>query len=354
VISGVTELAQLTGKIRIAVCGCGHIGKRHAEMIHRHDGLEVSAIIDTEMRAALSKEYGALYFPSLESFIMREEWDKSKSDAVAIATPNGMHYEQTILCLQSGYDVIVEKPLCFTKVQAEHIVAESTKNNRRVFCVMQNRYSPPSTWFKELVESDVLGSIYLVQLNCMWNRDERYYNEDTWHGDKELDGGSLYTQFSHFIDLMYWYFGDICNIKGAVADFNHQKLTDFEDTGSFVFDFIEGGMGTFTFTTAVHEENLQSNITVIAENGSVKIGGQYMNEVEYCNIKHYNMPELEPTNEANDYGPYKGSAANHCYVYDNVYHHMLTPDVPISCNMFEGMKVIDIIERLYSVTSTIK
>lgn len=333
--------------LKIAVCGCGHIGQRHIEMIHRHKDMKLTGMIDVEIKAALSAKYDTSFYTDLANFIDNEKFSKDWSDVIAIATPNGLHYEQAILCLQSGYHVIIEKPMCFTKQQAEHIIQESIKSKRNVFCVMQNRYSPPSTWFKELIESNILGDIYLAQLNCMWNRDERYYNEDTWHGDKDLDGGSLYTQFSHFIDLMYWYFGDICNIKGAVADFNHQQLTDFEDTGSFVFDFIKGGMGTFTFTTAVHGKNLQSNITVIAENGTVKIGGQYMNEVEYCNIKHYDMPVLEPTNAANDYGPYKGSAANHCYVYDNVYHHLLTPDVPITCNMFEGMKVVDIIERLY-------
>lgn len=347
-ISGSTEIDKPSNKIKIAVCGCGHIGQRHIEMIHRHDELELSAMIDTEVKAALSKQYNSVFYTDLFNFIQNEKFSKKYSDVIAIATPNGLHYEQTLMCLKNGYHVIVEKPMCFTKQQAEHIIQESVKHQKQVFCVMQNRYSPPSVWFKDLIESKVLGEIYLVQLNCMWNRDERYYHENTWHGDKQLDGGSLYTQFSHFIDLMYWYFGDIQNIKGSIRDFNHQKLTDFEDTGSFVFDFINGGLGTFTFTTSVHETNLQSNITVVAENGAVKIGGQYMNEVEYCNIKHYNIPELEPTNEANDYGPYKGSAANHCYVYDNVYD-VLANNKLITCNMFEGMKVVEIIEKLYKI-----
>ena len=346
-ISGSTEMKKTNNKIKIAVCGCGHIGQRHIEMIHRHDGLELSAMIDTEVKAALAKQYNSTYYTDLFNFIQNEKFLKKYSDVITIATPNGLHYEQALMCIQNGYHVIVEKPMCFTTQQAEHIIQESIKNQRHVFCVMQNRYSPPSVWFKELIDSKILGEIYLVQLNCMWNRDERYYHENTWHGDKLLDGGSLYTQFSHFIDLLYWYFGGIENIKGSIRDFNHQKLTDFEDTGSFVFDFINGGLGTFTFTTSVYEANLQSNITVVAENGTVKIGGQYMNEVEYCNIKHYNMPELEATNEANDYGLYKGSAANHCYVYDNVYNVLRTDDL-ITCNIYEGMKVVEIIEKLYN------
>ncbi len=45
-----------------------------------------------------------------------------------------------------------------------------------------------------------------------------------WKGTKELDGGTLFTQFSHFIDIMYWLFGDIENIEGKFKDFTHRIL----------------------------------------------------------------------------------------------------------------------------------
>ena len=167
-----------------------------------------------------------------------------------------------------------------------------------------------------------------------------------WHGTKELDGGTLFTQFSHFIDLMYWCFGDITNINARLKDFSHQDLTDFEDSGFVSFDFVEGGMGSINFSTAVWDKNLESSITVIAENGSLKIGGQYMNKVEYCHIKEYEMPELAPSNPPNDYGAYKGSAANHHYIIENVVA-VLRGSSSITTNALEGMKVVDIIERIY-------
>ena len=73
-------------------------------------------------------------------------------------------------------------------------------------------------------------------------------------------------------------------------------------------------MNGYNLTTAVWGENLESSITIIGSKGSVKVGGQYMNEVEYCNIEDYELPELKPSNPQNDYGPYKGSAANHHYI----------------------------------------
>lgn len=213
---------------------------------------------------------------------------------------------------------------------------------------MQNRYSPPSVWLKDLLDTEKLGNIFMVQINCYWNRDNRYYKPESWHGKGDLDGGTLFTQFSHFIDLMYWYFGDIKNIQAKFADFNHKELTDFEDSGFVSFDFVNGGMGSINYSTSIWDKNLESSITVIGENGSLKVGGQYMNEVEYCHIKDYEMPELAPTNPGNDYGAYKGSAANHHYIIENVVD-VLKGRNSITTNALEGLKVVDIIERIYEL-----
>ncbi len=83
----------------------------------------------------------------------------------------------------------------------------------------------------------------MVQLNCFWNRDERYYTRNSWYGCSDMDGGTLFTQFSHFIDIMYWLFGDIENIHAKLKSHNHLHLTDFEDSGNITFDFMSGGTG---------------------------------------------------------------------------------------------------------------
>jgi predicted dehydrogenase len=163
-----------------------------------------------------------------------------------------------------------------------------------------------------------MGKIFMVHLDCFWNRDERYYKAGNWHGTKDLDGGTLFTQFSHFIDIMYWLFGDINNIKARLESFSHNGLTAFEDSGSVLFDFARGGMGTINFSTSTWDKNMETSITVIAENGAIKIGGQYMDEIRYCHVKNYTLPQLTPTKAGNDYGPYKGSASNHNFVIDNV------------------------------------
>jgi UDP-N-acetyl-2-amino-2-deoxyglucuronate dehydrogenase len=331
-------------KIKFAVVGCGHIGKRHAEMISRNEACELVALIDIKERTSLGIDtYQVPFFSSLNDFLNAN----IDCDVVNIASPNGFHAQQSLACLEAKKHIVVEKPIALTKADAERVIFKSLQVHKQVFAVMQNRYSPPSEWFKNLLDSKKLGKIFMVQINCYWNRDNRYYKTDNWHGKKDLDGGTLFTQFSHFIDLMYWYFGDIANIQAKFADFNHEHLTEFEDSGLVSFDFINGGMGCLNYSTSVWDKNLESSITVIAENGSVKIGGQYMNEVEYCHIKDYIMPDLAPTNPGNDYGAYKGSAANHHYIIENVVD-VLKGRNTITTNALEGLKVVDIIARIYN------
>lgn len=332
-----------TNKIKFAIIGCGHIGKRHAEMISRNEESELVALIDSQPAEKLGIEkYKVPFFNTLEDFLA----SGITADVVNIATPNAFHAQQALMCLDAHKHVVIEKPMALTKQDAEKVIYKALQMHKHVFAVMQNRYSPPSIWIKEMIESGRLGKIYIMQLNCYWNRDNRYYKPESWHGKKELDGGTLFTQFSHFIDIMYWLFGDIQNIKTRLADHNHSSLTEFEDSGFINFDFINGGTGCINFSTSVYNQNLESSMTIIAEHGSIKIGGQYMDKVEICNVNGYTMPELAPTNPGNDYGAYKGSAANHHYVIENV-ADVLRSRAPISVNALEGLKVVDIIERIY-------
>ncbi|GHT73822.1 oxidoreductase [Bacteroidia bacterium] len=334
-------------KIKFAVAGCGHIGKRHIEMIQRNPKAEVVAVCDILPRETLHLPASTTSYPFFNSLdhLFRSN---ISFDVLNICTPNGLHASMAVEGLETGHNVVIEKPMALNTADAERILFTAEKQEKKVFCVMQNRYSPPSVWIKEIIESRKLGKIFMVQINCYWNRDENYYHAGGWHGTQDLDGGTLFTQFSHFIDLMYWLFGDIQNIKARFEDFNHHTLTDFEDSGTISFEFINEGIGIFNYSTSVFGKNFESSVTIIGEKGTIKIGGQYMNEVEYCHVEDYIMPELPPTNPGNDYGAYKGSAQNHHYVIDNVVNVLKNKaGEKITTNAYEGYKVVDIIERMY-------
>ncbi len=336
-------------KIRFAIVGFGHIGQKHSIIVNEFPDAELVAIADTDPAKQHHNRYpaGVPFFNSLDEMLNALKGDRD-IDVLTIATPNGLHAQQALAGIKHNCHVLIEKPMGLSKSDCEEVVFTALQYSKQVFVVKQNRYSPPTRWMREICNSGVLGKIELVQTNCYWNRDDRYYTPGGWKGTLALDGGTLFTQFSHFIDILYWTFGDIKNISGIFKNYNHQHSIEFEDTGIVHFEFVKGGFGCLNYSTAIWNKNLESSITVIAEKGSFKIGGQYMNEIEYCHIENYEMPVLPPTNPPNDYGPFKGSAANHHYVIENVVNTLNGTD-QITTNALEGMKVVDIIERIYQL-----
>lgn len=321
------------------VIGYGHIGKRHAAMIERHPEAQLLAIIDPKTPEMAPN---CPHFLDWEAFLAAG----IRAAVAVVATPNGWHVTHAQQALAAGLHVVVEKPMGLSAASVKALISSANEKKLQLFPVMQNRYSPPAQWIKQVIDRGLLGEVFLVQLNCFWNRDGRYYLPRGWHGDKQLDGGTLFTQFSHFIDTLYWLLGGIKNVQGKLFDFNHQQLTDFEDSGLFTFELERGGAGSLQFSTAVYDQNFESSLTLIGNQGTVKLGGQYMETVSYCHIANYKMPELPPTNPGNDYGAYKGSAANHQYVIQNVLD-VLNNRAPITTTPEEGLAVVQLIEQLY-------
>lgn len=330
--------------IKFSVIGFGHIGKRHATILSKLPDVTLTGIVDADRQ----KQNDPLYPKGVSFFTRAEDLFQAglHGDVVCVCTPNGFHAEHALMALSNKCHVIIEKPMALTRASCERIIEKSLQAGRHVFVVKQNRYSPPVKWLKEIVSKGILGDVLMVNLVCLWNRDHRYYQPGSWKGTLELDGGTLFTQFSHFIDVMYWIFGDVKNIRANMKNFTHRNTTRFEDSGVVHFEFENGGLGSLQFSTAVWDTNMESSISVVGTKGSVKIGGQYMNKIEYCHIQDYTMPELEETNPPNDYGPFRGSAANHQYIFENVINTLRGKET-MTTNAMEGMKVVDIIERIY-------
>ncbi|RIJ41978.1 Gfo/Idh/MocA family protein [Pontibacter oryzae] len=338
------------GLVRFVVIGVGHIGKRHAVLIMANPACQLVALIDNREGFSLSSEFTDVpKFASLDEFILSE----IPAEVLCVCTPNYLHYTHTLRGLALGLHVVCEKPMALAATHSQHMIATAKAAGKHIFCVMQNRYSPPAVWLRSVLEQELLGEVYHVQVNCFWNRDARYYTPLSWRGNAQQDGGTLFTQFSHFIDMLYWLFGDFRDIRGQFRNFNHQGLTDFEDSGFLQFELERGGLCTFNYSTSVPGQNLESSMTIISERGSIKIDGQYMNQVSQCQIQDYQMPDLPASEPANNYGPYSGSAANHKYVIENVVH-TLKHGGAVSTNASDGFKVVELIERIYALKETVQ
>ena len=190
----------------------------------------------------------------------------------------------------------------------------------------------------------MLGKIYSFQINCFWNRPDGYYTD--WKGKKDLDGGTLFTQFSHFIDLLYWLLGDVATVQTKAKNFAHATI-EFEDTGMVLFEMKSGALGSLNYTVNSFDKNMEGSFTVFAEKGTIKIGGQYLNELEYFNVAGITAPELPKGNPANGYGFYQGSMSNHDKVYENLVLALQNPAHEFA-SAAEGLKTVEIIERIYA------
>jgi UDP-N-acetyl-2-amino-2-deoxyglucuronate dehydrogenase len=332
-------------KLKFAIVGCGRIASRHAEQINRLAYL--SAVCDNvESRALqLGERFGAKVYTDYEYMLKNEP----ELDVISVCTPNGLHAEHSNLAFRNGYHVVCEKPMAIRVYDCGEMIKEAEKANKRLFVVKQNRYNPPVKAIKQALDEHRLGKILSVQLNCFWNRNTEYYSQSDWKGTKKLDGGTLFTQFSHFIDLLYWMFGDIRGVEAVTGNLNHGEIIEFEDTGVVIIEFYNGIIGTINYTVNSYARNLEGSLTIFGENGTVKIGGQYLNELEYQNIRDYKITGLPQGNPPNNYGQYVGSMSNHDKVYENVIDVLLNNGI-IGTNGFEGLKTVEIIDKIYTAS----
>ncbi len=328
--------------ITFALVGCGRIAQRHAGHIARNGKLLAVCDIDAAKANALAAEHGARAYESLEELLAAEP----EIQVVAICTPNGLHAQQTIQCLKAGRHVLCEKPMAINPYDCGEMIKAAEQANRRLFVVKQNRFNPPVAAIKKVIDEGGLGKIYSVHLSCYWNRHAEYYT-NSWKGTKALDGGTLYTQFSHFIDLLYWMFGDVKEVTAFTANYHHQGIIEFEDTGVVNLRFYNGTLGSIHYTVNAYQKNMEGSLTIFGEKGTVKIGGQYLNELEYQAIEGLEIKDLPAGNPPNQYGNYVGSMSNHDQVYANLVEVLQNGGI-IATNGFEGLKTVEIIDKIYT------
>lgn len=331
---------------KFAIVGCGRIAKKHAENIATIGKLIAVCDIIAERANDLAQQYNAKPYTNIDDLLSNED----EIDIVCVCSPNGLHAEHSIKSLQSGRHVLCEKPLCLTSQTACKIIDTAFLNNKKIFVVKQNRYNEPVQIVKKILEEKKLGKIFSFQINCFWNRPQEYYTGD-WKGTKLLDGGILYTQFSHFIDLLYWFLGDVASVKGYKQKNGNRINIEIEDTGVASLKMQSGAIGTLNYTINSCNKNLEGSIAIFGQNGSIKIGGEYLNTLEWYETADQQKPVLQINTFPNQYGFYQGSMSNH----DKVYAELIA-SIGGTGNLLEAkdaIKTIEIIEKIYAASETI-
>lgn len=335
--------------IHFALIGCGNIAAEHLAQINRVGVLSAVVDIDVAKAKRMADLYQAPFFDSAANLFAAH----LPIDVVVIATPNGLHATQAIEAMQAGYHVLVEKPMALTVDAAEAMHSVSLATGKQVFLVMQNRFNPPVQMLYDLLQKQTLGKIQEVQVNCFWHRPAAYYI-NSWHGTLDLDGGTLFTQFSHFIDLLCWLFGPVSTVTAQLRNRLHQGLMQFEDEGDLQIIFESGIHAQMAYSVNEPIANREGSLTIIAEKGTVKAGGAYLNELE-VNMDddaltlsiHQAYDRLKKeVKTANDYGHYQGSMRNHHKVYDALVATILHQQAYYT-TIVEGKNTVGLINRIY-------
>jgi predicted dehydrogenase len=328
--------------IRFIIVGFGNIGRRHAEHIIHNPNAKLVAVCDENLTLKAKVPDGAKFYGTLDEMLQKED-----ADVLCVCTPNYLHESHTIAGLNAGLHTVVEKPMALSVQECDNMIAAAAKSGKTIFAVKQNRYNPPVQAVKKLLANEELGNIYMIQVNCFWNRGDAYYAEGNWRGTRQKDGGCLFTQFSHFVDILYYLNGTVIDSKGWLHNYAHRHNTELEDTGSFVMKAANGAIVNFNFTTCAYERNMEGSITVFAEKGTLKIGGQYLNTIEYQKLQGVALPHINISAKANDYGLYQGSMSNHDKVIQNVID-VLHHGHPVMTSAEEGREVVRLIELMYA------
>lgn len=331
--------------IRFGLIGYGKIGERHVHHIIAHPEATLVGVYDIKadrLNYFRNQYKDSKTYDSLQAILKDED-----IDIISICTPNSTHSDIAIAAMTAGKHVLVEKPMAIRKKDCEGMIHIALKTGKSLFVVKQNRFNPPVQAVKKLIDENKLGKIYSVAVNCFWNRSEWYYKQSDWKGKKVFDGGTLYTQFSHFIDIIYYLLGDISILHAQLANVSHRNLIEFEDTGIVSFRLKDSGApGVLHYTTSAYQKNMEGSITILAEHATIKIGGQYLNTIDYQSTNGFDIVDLPKGGPANKYGDYEGSMSNHDLVIDNVIRSLQGHE-EIMTNAYDGLKTVEIIENIY-------
>jgi predicted dehydrogenase len=331
--------------IKTAIIGCGNIGKRHVAVFDANPQTTIVGLCDEQIEKAqtLQENYGEDY-PVTSQY--EDILQQQGVDLVSICTPHYLHKDMTLSALRQGKHVLVEKPMALNVADSKEMIRVAKEVDRRLYVMKQNRFNVPITLTKEALDSGKLGKIYMVQCNVYWNRNPEYYSQSDWRGIRAKEGGALFTQASHFIDLLIWWFGDVVKAKGTV-DTKMQQI-EVEDCGNAIMEFSSGVQGAITWTTCVYNKNYEGSITIVGEKGTVKIGGAYLNKIDYWDVQSYPLPNnINFADLPNNYGKYQGTSSNHHKVVEEIVKDLQGKKSDI-VEGEEGIKSIEAIEMIYN------
>jgi len=335
------EFENITGRrIRFAIVGCGRISRNHVEALKKHAAdAELVAVCDIDAAAlsAAGQVSGADRYSRYGDLLA-----KSNADIVVLATPSGLHAEQTILASQARKHVMTEKPMATRWQDGKRMVAACDSAGVRLFVVKQNRRNATLQLLKRALDDNRFGRLYMMVVNVFWNRPQSYYDSGKWRGTWEFDGGAFMNQASHYVDLLDWLGGPVESVQAYTATL--ARDIEVEDTGVMAVRWRSGALGTMSVTMLAYPKNFEGSITVFGERGTVRIGGVAVNEIQHWEFED-KRPEDANIREAS-YQTTSVYGFGHPLYYENVIK-CLRGEAEAETDGREGLQTLELLIATY-------
>jgi len=333
-----------TPRVRFGLIGCGAIANKHIVALKRLENAEIVGAYDTDKNAleSLAGKYQVPVFDNLERMIT-----EANPDVLNILTPSGAHAENILETLRLNKHYVVEKPLALRLDQIDTILRECDVRGLKIFVVQQNRFNPPIKKLKEAIDEGRFGRLVLGTVRVRWRRDQKYYDQKAWRGTWAQDGGVLTNQASHHIDILIWMMGEVESVMAKTA--TRLVNIEAEDTGVAIIKFKNGALGIVEATTATRPKDLEGSLSVLGEEGSVEVGGFFMNELKLWSFSN-STPEDDEVWKTSATTPAE-PAWSHTEFFKDVIGSLHSQRKGLIDGL-EGRKSIEIINAIYESAET--
>lgn len=281
--------------LKVAITGCGVIGRTHAVALQEFPGASIVALVDAIPDAAVALadfiEKSGRPRPSVHESIA-DAFAAEDIDLVALATPSGLHIQQGLEVLAAGKHVVIEKPLDVDLSRAQEIEAAANEAARRgvvASVISQHRFDQASVAVADAVAKGRFGRLTSAIASVAWWRGQGYYDSGDWRGTWAMDGGgALMNQGVHTVDLLLWFMGRPVEIHAHTARLAHERI-EVEDTAVATVTFENGGLAVLHATTAAYP-GLTVRVQLMGSEGSAVVDND---QLHYFHSKDAGGPSAD-------------------------------------------------------------
>ena len=219
----------MSDKIRVAVIGCGYIGKRHAAAARASEQAELIAACDIDIARAQALAPGDSHAYQDFETLLRQE----KPDAVTVATPDHLHVEPTIQALERGCHVFCEKPLAMTLEEARRMTEAAARCERFLAVDYNRRFGFGYARAHDLLTAGRIGAVTHAALRVTDGIPAFVKGRGPY--------AFLFSMLTHHIDLLRWFCGEVTSV--------HARCARPDGEGKFLdmalsFEFAGGAIGS--------------------------------------------------------------------------------------------------------------